>query len=122
MFNPHIATIQTEIVGYQLLQFFEFPVGGYVFDGPGWCRNGDDPVDLFFVGLIGVAAVVAGTTYTKVIVTGDGRNFSFTDFLDDFVGLNVVTDQVPQAIKGVRFLLVDAGKKGFEGGKVGVYV
>jgi len=63
--------------------------------------DGDGAVGLLFVGLVGAAAVVAVTADTKVVVAGDGGDASFADLVDDFVGPDVVTDEVAEAVDGV---------------------
>src|SRR5258708_3928213 len=83
-------------------------------------RNG--AVGFLLPGLVGAAAVVAVASDAKVVVAGDGGDASLTDGVDDLVGPGIVADEVAQAIKGIGFLLIDAGKKGFESREVGMYV
>lgn len=85
-------------------------------------RNGHCPVGLLVVGLVGTAAVVNAPANTKVIVPGDGRDAPAAYFPDDFVGPDIVADEVAEAINGVGLAALDVGETGFEGGQIGVDV
>jgi hypothetical protein len=84
--------------------------------------NGYCAVGFFIVGFISSTAVVTGATDTEVIVSGNGGDTAFAYFVNHFVGPNVVSNQVAQAIDCIGLLAVEVFKKGLECGKVGMYI
>ena len=55
-------------------------------------------------------------------VAGDGEDTSFAHFVDDFIGPDVVADEVAETVEDVGLSDFYVCKEGFEGGEVGVDV
>src|SRR5579863_1601981 len=91
----------------------------YDFVGEG---NRDGPVGFFIVRLIGTATVVTRAADAEIVVTDDGGDAASANLPDDFVGPNIVANEVAEAVDGVGPLLFDIFKEGIEGREVGMDV
>src|SRR5450432_274286 len=85
-------------------------------------RDGQGAIGLFIVGLVGAAAVVAGSADTEVIIARNRGNAAFADLANDFIGPDIVPDQIAQAVDRVGFAGFEVFKEGFKGWKVSVDV
>src|SRR5690625_1334775 len=72
--------------------------------------------------LVGAAAIVGVEPDALVVVAGDGRGAPFAEDVDDLVRPDVVSNQVAQAVDGIRTSPVNVLQHNLEGGEIGVDV
>src|SRR5579872_3941550 len=81
--------------------------------------DGDSAIGLFPVGLVSAAAVIAAAADAKVVVARDSGDATAADLANNFIGPDIIADQVAKAINGIGLTTLHIGKKGFESRQVG---
>jgi hypothetical protein len=56
------------------------------------------------------------------VVAGNGGDAALADFLNDFIGVNMVSNEVSKTVPGIGFSGFYVIKKGLQGWKICVYV
>ena len=59
---------------------------------------------------VSAAAVIGGAANAKIVVSGNRGNTAPPDFGDDFIGPDVVTYQIAEAVHGIGFAGIDVGE------------
>lgn len=129
--DPSGAAVDQEKVKFIIVQLkFDLDMSGQsaevgafvVFNDLVGKGDGDGAVGLFFVSLVGAAAIVAGPADAEVVVSCDGGDAASADFLDDFIGPDIIADKVAEAVDAVGCTGFNVFKKGFKCREVGVDV
>jgi hypothetical protein len=71
---------------------------------------------------IRASTFVAHRADAFIVVPGDDGYASLSDQIHHFIGPNIISDEVSEAVDGIRLLFRHAFEAGFEGRQIGVYI